>query len=322
VKVDGFRQGHVPENIAKEKIGKENLLMEAGDLAVNDVYKKFVRENNLEPVGQPEVQILKIAEGNPFLFKLTITVLPEIHLPDYKEIAAKIKSKEISVTEEEIQDALNYLQKTRAKFTAENRPAAKKDFVEIVYQNKDVNEGKEVNDRFVLGEGGFMKEFEENVEGMKAGDEKSFKAKFPENSPRKDLAGKEADFKVSMKSVQKMELSEINDEFAKGLGAFDTLVSLKTSIKEGINQEKTEAEKQRMRGEILSKITEQTKFDIPEKMVDYEKDKLFDNMKHQITEHYKLTFQNYLASIKKTEKEIKETFQKDAEKRIRDYLVL
>src|SRR3989344_913311 len=97
VKIDGFRQGNAPLKMVEEKIGKENLLMEAGDHAVNHVYSDYVRENNLEPIGQPEVSIIKIAQGSPFVFKAKITVLPEIKLPDYKEIAGRIKGGEISV---------------------------------------------------------------------------------------------------------------------------------------------------------------------------------------------------------------------------------
>src|SRR3989344_3170041 len=239
VKMDGFRKGHVPVHIVEQKMGNENILMEAGDLALKVAYPKFIKENNLEPVSEPEVKITKIAKGSEFLFTVKVAVLPEIQLPDYKAIAKTVKTKEIHVDEKEVEDTIGYLQKSRAKFTTENRPAMAHDFVEIEYQNNDVNGGKPVKDRFILGEGGFLKDFENNVIGMSAGQEKEFMAKFPENTPRKDLAGKDATFKVKMLSVQKMELSEINDEFAKSLGqdarvtgsagtpvsAFDTLVA-------------------------------------------------------------------------------------------------
>jgi trigger factor len=333
VKIDGFRPGQAPAKIVEERVGKENLLMEAGDIAVKDVYLKYIAENKLEPIGQPEVSIIKIAQGSPFIFKTKITLLPEVELPDYKEIAKKVKGKEVSVTEEEVQDALNYLQKTRAKFTAEDRPAAKKDFVEITYQNKDINEGKEVPDKFILGEGGFMKGFEDNIVGMKAGEEKEFTVKFPDNSLRKDLAGKEIAFKVKMFSVQKIELPEINDEFVKQLGKFQSLVALKDSIKNGITIEKNESEKQRKRGEILDKISEKTKMEVPETMVNYEKERLLEDLKNKIEKMFNGSsfsaqgrpasgWEEYLSSIKKTEAEIKETYQKEAEKRIRNFLVL
>jgi trigger factor len=327
VKVDGFRPGQAPAKLVEEHLKPEALLMEAGDHAVKHVYTDYIIENKLEPVGEPEVQIKKIAKGSEFIFTAKITILPDVELPDYKEIAKAVKGKEISVTEQEIQDTLNYLQKSRAKFTAKNPTspdgsAGLRDFVEIEYSCKEINEGKPVKDQFVLGEGGFMKGFEEAIEGMKAGEEKEFKATFPENNPQKNLAGKEGDFKVKMISVQKMELPEINDEFAKQLGAFDGLVALKESMKEGMTKEKEEAEKQRRRGEILEKIAEHAKFEMPEAMVEYEKQRLMEDLKNKLAQNPNFTFEQYLAAVKKTEEEIKATFEKEAEKRIKGFLVL
>jgi trigger factor len=322
VKVDGFRPGKAPASMVEDKIKPEALLMEAGDHAVRHVYTDYIKEQKLEPVGQPEVSIVKIAQGSPFVFKAVITVLPDVKLPDHKEIAKTVKGKEITVTEEEVQDSINYLQKTRAKFTLKNDAAAAKDFVEIKYQNKDINDGKDVDDKFILGEGGFMKGFEDGIVGMKAGEEKEVVVKFPENAPRKDLAGKDASFKIKMVSIQKMELPEIDDEFAKQLGAFDSLAALKTSMKEGITIEKTEQEKQRKRGEILEKIAEKAKFEMPEAMVAYEQERLMEDLKNKIVEAAKISFEEYLASIKKTEAEIKETYKKEAEKRLSGFLIL
>ncbi len=321
VKMDGFRKGHVPKEIVEQKVGNEQLLMEAGDLAVKDAYTKFVLAEKLEPIGEPEVKITKIAKGSEFLFTVKVSVLPEIELPDYKKIVEEIKSLEISVEPKEIDEALEYLQKSRAKFTAENRPAENKDFVEIEYTNENINGGKVVKDRFILGEGGFMKDFEDNVLGMKAGEEKEFKAKFPENAPN-NLAGKESNFKVKMLSVQKMELPEINDEFAKSLGMFDSLVKLRENLQEGITLEKKEGELQRKRGEIITKVSEKIKFELPEKMVEYEQKRLLEDLKMQVQNQFKLEFEDYLKSVKKTEEEIKATFKLDAEKRIKNFLVL
>lgn len=322
VKMDGFRKGAVPLKMVEEKIGNENLLMEAGDLAVKKSYSEFVRENNLEPIGDPEVQIKKIAKGSPFEFVVKVSVLPEIKLPDYQEIAKKIKVQEIKVDDKEIEDAISYLQKSRAKLSQVDRGAEPKDFVEIEYQNSQINGGKMIKDGFILHEGGFLKDFEDNLLGMKTGEEKQFKAKFPDNTPNKDLAGKESDFLVRMVSVQKMELPEIDDEFAKALGAFDTMVSLKENIKGGITMEKQVGEKQRQRGEILSKISDKITFDLPEKMVDYESIRLFEDFKNQIAQNAKVDFDEYLASVKKSEDEIKKSFKMEAEKRIRNFLVL
>jgi len=322
LKMDGFRPGNIPDEIAKKQINDETLLMEAGDLAVKESYQKFINENNLEPVGKTRVQIIKIAKGNPFLFNVTVSVIPQIILPDYKLIASGIKSREISVDEKEIEEAVIYLQKSRAKISQKDKAAEKKNFVAIEYQSENINNGEKVKDQFILGEGGFMKDFEENLVGMKAGQEKEFTINFPENHPNKSLAGKNTKFKVKMISVNEVQMPEVNDDFAKSMGAFDTLSALKESIKEGISIEKKEEEKYRKRGEILEKIADKTNIDIPQVMVEYEEKRLLENFKHQITSNFKMSYEEYLISIKKTEEEIKKSFKSEAEKRIKGFLIL
>ena len=322
IKVDGFRKGHVPKEMVKERVGQENLLMEAGDIAVRESYLKYIKDNNLEPIGEPQIEILKIAEGNPLLFKAVITVLPEIVLPDYKEIISHIKAKEVSVEDTEVEDTLNYLQRSRAKISQQDKEAEKKDFVEIVYEAEGINDGKEVNDKFVLGEGGFMKGFEDSIVGMSAGQKKEILVKFPDDAPRKDLAGKEVNFKVKMVSVQKMELPEINDEFAKQLGDFDSMLALKSNIKEGLTAEKHEGGKQKRRVEFLDRISEKINFEIPEKLVEAEQQRLMEDLKNNIASKFKISFEEYLASVKQTKEELKKTFAKEAEKRIKNFLVL
>ena len=322
IKVDGFRPGNVPDEIAKKQINDETLLMEAGDLAVNESYKKFVNENNIEPIGNTQVQVVKIAKDNPFLFNVTVSVIPAVKLPDYKSIASAIKGKEISVDEREVEEAIHYLQKSRAKISQKDKPAEMKDFVYIEYQNESINNGKEIKDQFILGEGGFMKDFEENLIGMKAEDEKEFTAKFPENHPDKKLSGKEAKFKVKMLAVNKVDLPEVNDEFAKNMGAFDSLVSLKENVKEGVLLEKQGEEKQRKRGEVLGKISEKTEINIPLLLVENEQKRLMENFKNQVATNFKMNLEEYLSSIKKSEEEIQKSFKLEAEKRIKDFLVL
>ncbi len=369
VKVDGFRPGKAPSSMVENKLKPEALLMEAGDHAVQHVYVDYIKESKLEPVGSPEVSILKIAQGSPFMFKAVITVLPDVELPDYKAIAKSVKGKNIEVTEQEVQDSINYLQKTRAKFTVHNNPAALKDFVEIKYYSPDLDTKKFdpvksageaggvppkveqfdwVNDKFVLGEAGFMPGFEDGIVGLKTGEEKEVIVPIPKESRILEKVGIKfhegmtMNFKIKVVSVQKMELPELNDEFAKQLGAFDTLVALKTSMKEGITLEKKEAEKQRVRGEILEKIAEKVYpvksageaggapsgqfnragFEMPEKLIEYETQRMLEEFKHRVTEVSKISFEEYLASVKKTEAEIKETYQKEAEKRLKGFLVL
>ena len=144
LKVDGFRPGNVPKEMVEAKVGAEQILAEAADMAVNHAYKKVVTENNLEPIAHPEVQIVKLAQGNPFIFKITVNVLPEVELADYKKIASQAKIKEVFATEEETKDSLEYIRKTRAKYSQLERPAQEKDFVEIEYESPELNLGNKI----------------------------------------------------------------------------------------------------------------------------------------------------------------------------------
>lgn len=324
---------HYIDRLGEEK---ENLLNEAGDIAIKESYIKYIQESNLRPVLNPEILIVKNVQGYPFAFKALITILPDVELPDYKEIAKSVSAQDIFVTEEEIQDSLKYLQKSKAKFILKNAPAEKNDFVEISYQNRGKETNEEIKDKFIIGESGFMPGFGDNLIGMEAGEEKEFKLKLPENSLREDLIGKESEFKVKMISVQNIELPEIDDEFIKQLGldakdskkegaldlSFDTLVSFKKSMGKGIILKKKEEEKQKRRINILSKIAEKAKLEVPESMIMYEKGKLMDDFKGKITQGMKINFEEYLATTNQTEEQLKEIYQKEAEKRLREFLVL
>jgi len=313
LEIKGFRKGKAPKEFIEKEIGKEKILIEAANLAVDETYRKAVLENKIEAIFQPKVEIKKLAAGNPFIFSAKTAVLPEVSLPDYKKIASKVERKEISVEDKEIESALKWLQKSRAKFSAKNQPAQKGDFVEIEYFSSQIGQEAQ-KDTFILGEGHFLQGFEEKIIGMKSGQEK-------ENiTLNKD--GKEIILKVKVISVQNIGLSEINDEFAKSLGKFDNLDALKKSIKQGLVLEKEQAEKQRARQEILEKIGEKTKLEIPNVLIGNEQEQMLENLKKMVSERLKISFQDYIKKLGKTEKEVSDSFLLESQKKVRNYLIL
>jgi trigger factor len=320
IEIEGFRKGKIPKEILEKEIPREKIFNKVIEIAVRENYLKTIFENKIEPISKPEIEILPSKEG--LIFKAIFSVLPEVTLPDYEKIASGIKRREILVEEKEIDQTLNWLQKSRAKFIFENRPAKKGDFVEIEYQSPQIENNLKIKDNFILGQGHFVSGFEENLEGMTPGQEKFFSLKFPDDYFQKNLAGNSVDFKVKMVLVQKMELPEINDEFAKNLGKFENLIGLKESIKEGIKMEKENQESQRIRGEILEKIGEGTKIEIPEILIESEKKRMLEDLKNFVTEKFKISFEDYLKEVKKTEKEILENFAKEAEKKVKIALIL
>ncbi len=323
--VKGFREGKVPKELVESKLDRNRILKTAAQAAIKESYKKIVGQladkDKLEVISQPEVEILKLALGNPFIFKCKSSVLPEINLPDYKKIASQVKRNKVSIVEQEIEDSLILLQKSRAKFTSLQRPAQEKDFIEIEYESPQVNSSKKITDKFVLGKGRFIPGFEEKLIGMKVDEEKEFSLFFPKDSFKKDLAGKEINFKVKLLSIQKMELLEINDDFARDL-KFDNLASLKENVREGLRKEKEREETQRLHNEILERITQQTKFEIPEVLIEFEKDRLFRDLKERINQNLQISFEDYLTSIKQSEEEFKNSFLKEAGKRVKNFLIL
>lgn len=325
LEIKGFRKGKAPKEVIEKKAGPEKILIEAADLAVKENYRKAILENKIEAIFQPEVKIQKLVRGDSFIFLAKTAVLPEIELPDYKRIASKVERKKIIVEEKEITGALNWLQKSRAKFTLKNQPAQKGDFVEIEYwspQIAELNQQAGKKDAFILGEGHFVPGFEEKLIGMNAGkEEKEFSLAISEEHPLRKY-GREITFKVKMNSVQNTELPEINDLFAKSLGKFENLSALKKNIEQGISFEKKQAELQRARKEILEKISQKVKCEIPKILIEQEQKQILERIKKEISSNLKISFEEYLSKIKKTEKEILDSLLLEAQKKVRNFLIL
>jgi len=326
LKMDGFRPGKVPVEIIEKELGPGKILEEAANLAAREKYVEVILEEKIEAMGRPEIEVLKLAKSNPFEFKASVSVLPEIKLPDYKSVASKIKRKEVGVEKTEIAEALNWLQKSRAKFTAKPGPAAKGNWIEIGLKMKNLDPAKEeapIKDAFLLGEGKLVPGLEEKLEGMVGGEEKEVTLTFPQNHYRKDLAGKQISMQVEMKSVQNRELPQIDDQFAKSLGNFPDLESLEKNIEDGLLSEKKAAESQRLRNEILEKISERSNLEIPDVLIQSEKEKMLDNIKQMYSSpDSPMSFEGYLKDNGKSEKEILESLTPEAKKRVKSFLVL
>jgi len=320
MQMKGFRKGNVPKNIIEEHIGKEGILVEAGDLAVQETYKKAIlqlaKEQGIEPISSPEVKIKKIAIGSSLIYEATFSVLPEVSLPDYKKMAKKVKIKEVEVKEQEVEATLKWIQRSRAKFSAKTEPAQKGDFVEIEYSSPDIAELSKENlkkDAFILGEGHFIPGFENILIGMKSLEEKNnVKINIPKDHSFKKIAGKEISFDIKLNSVQKVEFPEITDEFAKSVGNFENLENLKNNIRQGILQEKELAEKQRTRNELLAEIANNSKLQIPDILVEREAEQMLDDFKKEFN----------LKKINKTEQDIKKMLLPQVEAKVKKFLVL
>ena len=363
LEIKGFRKGFVPREIAKNHLSQKEILEEAVNLAVNDTFPKAIKENKLEVIDLPKVEVLKIAPQNPLVYKVLVSVLPEIELPDYKEISTEINNRnkealerKLKVEEKEINDAILRLQKSRAKYITVSREVRAGNCIKIKLKIKNlprtvpealargqiskISEGQLFRDREkvdlfnqgaevggieehegILGSGYFLPDFEKELLGMRAGEQKSFLQEIPINHINKELAGKTLDFEVKMNLVQEVELPEINDEFAKNLGDFESIQNLRQNIAEGIRTEKEEKEKQKNRQELIQKIARESRLEIPDILVEKKTEQEIFNLKQNI-EASGLNFQQYLEELKKTEDEFKKDLHFGAENQVKIALVL
>ena len=327
---EGFRKGKVPREILEKKLPSERILETAVDHAVSHSYMVKAKElmesqtEKIEVIGRPEIEIIKFANGSPLEFKATVSIMPTVLLPDYKKIASAIKIKEVNVEDKEIEESLAYLQKSRSQVfpKTETEPCEKGDFVDISFCAPQIENNKEQQDKFILGQGQFIPGFEEAVLGMKLNEEKEFTLTFPEKYFKEELSGKEVNFKVKVNSIAKVEMPEMTDEWAKSFGEFENLEALKASVKEGMNVEKMEAAKQAKRAEILEKIVEETNFELPDILVEVEQDRMMEELKVNLQNQFKISFEEYMEKTKKTEKEIRDSFDKEAIKRVKSFLIL
>lgn len=328
VKIEGFRPGMAPKEMVAQKIGQGHILEAAADLAVRRTYPRVLEEKNIDAIGRPEVQVLKVAMDNPFEFKIKTAVLPPIKLADYRKIAQADKPKtkdQIKVEEKEIQDSLDWLKKSRTKYATVLRSAQKGDRVEIDFiikqDGKVIDNGESKNHPLLIGEGKFVPGFEDQIIGLKEGESKNFSLIIPTDFITKNLAGKLVDFGVKMNLVQEPQAPELNDEFAKGLGQFESLEALKSNINEGLLMEKERQEKEAWRAKVLQAIVKKSEVELPEIMVQAELHKMEDEFKGNLTQ-MGLAYEEYLKNIKKTEEEIKKEWLPKAKERTQAGLIL
>jgi len=299
LELPGFRKGMVPETMAKEKINENNVLNYAAELIINEKWNEYLKETDLEIVSQPVIDVIKVAKDNPFVFSAEVEILKDIDLPDFKAIAKTIKKQEVKVEEKEINDAITWLQQSRATFKDKEGAVETGDFVEItLFENE-----KEQKDGFIVGKG---HDLDNILIDMIIGQEKQVKP----------------GLKIILNSVKKVEIPEINDEFVKTLGQFNTTEELKKNIEQGLKQEKEIAIKQKQRAEVLEKIAAKVKIDIPQSLVEREAQGLISNLQNRVKNELNISFEEYLDQTKKTLEQVQKEFEKIAHDRVRNFLIM
>jgi trigger factor len=322
--IAGFRPGKAPYDMVVKEVGEMTIYQTAANSAIEKYYIEAATKEELEVVDQPKIEVVKLAPGNDFIFKATVALMPNIEVADLEKINVKDVEAE-KVTDAELDKTIDRLLHMRAKETLEEKAAEKGDKVEMSFKsfmdNVPLEGGQAEKHSTVIGEGMMIPGFEDNLVGLKKGEEKEFELTFPEKYHEKKLAGKKATFKVKVAGVYKIEIPELNDELAVGFG-FKDVEGLKGNIRNNITQEKDNKAKQKQELEIVEALIEKSTFDeIPETMIDSEVHKMLHEMEENISRQG-MKMEDYLTNIKKTEADLKLDFAPDALKRVKTGLVI
>lgn len=329
VKIKGFRPGKAPKDMVEQKVGKGPVLEAAARKAIQKTYPEAVAQEKVEALGSPRIEITKLAEGNELEYTAVTATMPEIVMKPWQKEIKKInknhKNKKSEVTDDELQNELEKLAKSRVKLVTVNREARKGDSVEVSFQvlrnGVPIENGTSRNHPMVLGSGAFIPGFEDNIIGMKEQEEKEFELKFPDKYHDKNLEGKPATFKVKVNLVQDRQTPEISDDFAKSLGKFENLEALKKNMRDGLLEEKNEKQKEKRRTDFLDKLVDLMEVELPEILVHAETHKMIDEFRSQI-QGMGMEMEAYLEKMKKTEEDLEKEWSSQAEKRVKASLAL
>ena len=322
--IPGFRKGKAPFNIVERMYGDEIFYEDAFNELVPPIYDKEIEENKLEVVSRPDIHIENMKKGEDLVFTATVQTKPEVVLGQYKGV--ELKKVEYKVTDEDVNHELEHMQEHNARIiTVEDRPVKEKDIAVIDFEGfvdgKAFEGGKAENHELEIGSNTFIPGFEEQIIGMKAGEEKDINVTFPEDYFSKDLAGKETTFKVKLHEIKEKKLPTLDDEFAKDVSEFDTLNDLKTSIKEKKQAQNDDRAKHETESLAIEAVSNNTPIDIPSGMIETEIDAMIRDLEQQLS-YQGINLDQYLHMINKTRKEIEDNYKEQAEKNVKSRLVL
>lgn len=320
----GFRPGKIDVDAAKKIYGEMALYEASLDFVVRSTLQKAVQESKIDFVGQPDITVIKCAPGNPVSYKATFVIAPQVTLADYTKIS--IERKNVALGEDAVDEVLTELQESRATEVKVDRAVAQGDHivadVSIFLDSVPLDGGQMKGQHFIVGKQEVWEGFGKEVEGMKAGEKKEFTLTIPKTHFQKNIAGKRVEFNVTINEIFERTLPKLDESFAKTLGAFDSIKSLKKQVRENLKIEAERKEQERVENELLTKLVEQSSFtSIPVEMVEREKDRVLEETRQMVTSRG-MEWQGYLDHLKKTEEEVRNGFDSAAERRIKNNLVL
>lgn len=324
VTVPGFRKGKVPPDILKRRVGEAAILAEALEILLPQFYLQAVDKLKLKPIDRPKVELVSAREGENLVFKFEVEVEPEVKVENYLGVEAERISAE--VTEEEVKEQVDILRNRFATLKpAKSRPIKKGDFVLMSFTGKingQVLESATAQDFVVeLGQGYLMPGFEDKIYGAKPGDVLEFSLTFEEDYFAKEVAGKTVDFQVIIKELKEKVLPEANDDFAKQVGAYNSLEELKEKLKEQLGLLKKQQSESLFREAVLSQVVEWAEVEVPETLINRQIEEMIRLLDFRVRREG-LTLERYLEETGKTIEDLRNEFRSQAEQTAKTELVL
>jgi len=322
--IKGFRKGKVPADLLKKYLDKSKVRNLALEIAIEESLSGIIKNHSLDVLNTSKLDVDK-NDPSQLVYSVIIELFPEVQTSDLKQI--KVQKRDIVVEDKEVDDALEIIKNSRSQFVNkdETEPAVCGDRVEVDFEVKKdgqvIEGGVSKSHPLIIGGASFMPGFEDQLEGMKKGESKSFSLTAPADYFHKEIAGKKLDFNVKLVDIKKVIKPRTDDDFAKSLGRFSNLAELKVSVKESLAEEKRLKESQRVRLEILDSIIGRSKIEVPPDLLSKQLNIMlsdFDNSLHEKG----LELGLYLARIGKSQEELEKEWNKDAERQVKISLVL
>ncbi len=322
--IPGFRKGKAPMQIVEKYYGDEIFYEDTFNEVVPGEYEKELKENNIEAVSRPDIDVKQIGKGQDLIFTAIVQTKPEVKLGKYKGI--EIKKVEYNVSDGDIEHELGHMQEKNARLvTVEDREVQKDDITVIDFEGfvdgKPFEGGKADNHELTIGSNTFIPGFEDQIIGMKTEEEKDINVKFPEDYFSEELKGKDATFKVKLHEIKKKELPVLDDEFAKDVSEFDTLKELKKSIQDKLEEENKKKAKYETEDAVVKAVCDNVKLDIPSGMIETE----IDNMTKEIEQrlmYQGMKLEQYLQMLGKSMEDFRKEYEEQATTSVKNRLVL
>ena len=324
INVQGFRKGKAPRKIIEKFYGKEVFFEDAANAIIPEAYAKAAEESGLEIVSQPEIGLVQLEDGKPFIFSATVAVKPEVELGQYKGV--EVAKADVEVTEDDINAELDKVREQNSRtVNVEDRPVQDKDMTVIDFEGfidgQPFQGGKGENYPLTIGSHSFIDTFEEQLIGKNIGEETEVNVTFPEDYHAEELKGKPATFKVTVKEIKEKQYDELDDDFAQNVSDFDTLAEYKEDLKKTIGDRKANEAKNKKEAEAIDKIIENAKMDIPSAMVDTQVRQMAEDFSRRLQQQG-LSVEQYFQFTGLTADKLFADMQPEAEKRIKSRLVL